>query len=107
MADPLLTPPFPSPRRRVRVHITRQASRTLPERLTCRICGFPGIDVTTDPGENFPTALVVTGSRYTWASPSDSIAVIDKAVMPTTNPSVSCSFCGVTRFLNGMKGQGQ
>ena len=104
-ADPLLLVPT-TPRRRVRVHV-RFPVAPLPERLACRICGFRGIPLTVIPGENFPTALVVTGSTYSWTSASEPLSVIDKAVTPEPNPSVSCPFCGGTRFLDGMKGQGQ
>ena len=94
------------PRRRVRVHI-RPASPSVFEHVTCRVCGFRGIPLSTEPGENFPTALVVTGTTYSWTNANDPLSVIDKAVTPVPNSASSCPFCGSTRFLDGQRGQGQ
>lgn len=78
-----------------------------PDRLTCSVCGFPGIDITIQPGENFPTAYVTTGTRYVWDSPEEVVTTLDLQVLPVPNPAVSCAFCGSARFMDGSKGQGQ
>lgn len=77
------------------------------DRLTCSICGFPGIDVQTRPGGGFPTALVAAGTTYVWTNANDPISAIDKTVTPTVDSAQSCPFCGGTRFQDGRRGQGQ
>lgn len=77
-----------------------------PDRLTCAICGFPGVDIATEPGGDFPTAYTVSGSTYVWTNADDALSTLDKTVTPVPNASVSCNFCGGTRFLDGSKGSG-
>lgn len=77
-----------------------------PDRLRCSICGFPGVSVDTEPGENFPTAYTVSGSTYVWTSPAEAVTTLDKTVTPVPNTSTSCNFCGGTRFLDGSRGSG-
>jgi hypothetical protein len=107
--------PSPSPHAVARPHLrqlrVRQsgdgATSATPDRITCSICGFPGISIATVPGENFPTTYTTTGMTYVWASPADAITSLDKQVLPVPNPAVSCAFCGGTQFLSGSKGAGQ
>ena len=78
------------------------------DRITCTICGFPGIDVNSfQPGQNFPTVMQASGSTYVWTSPDQPLSVIDKTVTPVPQPTVSCPFCGGTFALGGRKGKGQ
>lgn len=77
------------------------------DRVTCSVCGFHGINITTSVGENFPTAYVTTGNTYVWTTPDQPLSVIDLQVLPVPNTSVSCPFCGATRWTDGAKGQGQ
>ncbi len=84
----------------------RYVSET-PDRLECRVCGFPLNRADVEPGGGFPTAYVTTGNTYVWTSPADALTVIDKQIEPVTNPAVSCSFCGSSRLFDGQKGQGQ
>ena len=77
------------------------------DRVKCSICGFSGNAITVNPGQNFPTAFVTTGSTYVWTSPSDPVTSLDKQVLPVPQPSVSCAFCGGSMLLGGSKGMGQ
>ena len=77
------------------------------DRVTCSVCNFPGVAITTMPGENFPTQYVTTGSTYVWTNANDPLSVIDLTVTPVTNPRASCPFCGATLFVGGSRGQGQ
>ena len=100
-------PMQPGGRHSNRVRIKQQASAVIPERITCRICNFPGVNYNTSPGGEFPTALVVTGTIYSWTNANDSIALIDKVVTPVPNVGSSCPACGGTMFLSGSRGEGQ
>jgi hypothetical protein len=102
---------FTSPRPSAQKHRVRQSGDGGPnqtsDRLTCSVCGFKGVNVTTTPGEHFPTGYQTTGTTYVWDSPDQPLSVIDKQVLPKPSPAVSCGFCGATRFLDGSKGKGQ
>jgi hypothetical protein len=91
--------------RGARIH--RRYQGEVPDRIRCRVCNFPGVSVEATPGENFPTALVTTGSTYVWAASTDALSTLDLTVLPTPNPAVSCPFCGATRYMDGSRGSGQ
>ena len=85
----------------------RRAVSEMPDRLICRICGFPLNSVAMEPGEGFPTRYRTTGTTYVWTDVDASLATVDLTVFPQTNPAVSCAFCGGTRVYDGQKGLGQ
>lgn len=89
-----------------RHRIDQPSENSEPDRITCAVCGFPGVDIDTEPGGEFPTSFTVTDSTYVWTNTDDPISGLDKSVLPVPNPSVSCPFCGATRFLDGNKGSG-
>ena len=82
------------------------SENTQPDRLTCAVCGFQGVDIETEPGGDFPTTFTISGSTYIWTVPNEAVTTLDRTVTPVTNTSVSCPFCGATRFLDGSKGSG-
>ena len=96
--------PYQNPRG---ARVYRRHAEEVPDRLICRICGFPGNRVDVTPGENFPTALVTSGSTYVWTQSTDALATLDRTVLPVTDPAVSCGFCGGTLLLSGHRGSGQ
>lgn len=88
---------------------TKDASRnTERDRITCSVCGFPGVDMDTTPGESLAgsTSYVTNGTVYAWTNADDDITLKDKEVIPVPNVAVSCPFCGAERFLDGHKGSG-
>mgnify|MGYP003393453967 CR=1 FL=1 len=87
--------------------VYRREAPEEPDRITCHICGFRGNSAEVTPGENFPTALVTTGSTYVWTNSNDPLSGLDLTVLPTTNPAVSCGSCGASLLMSGHKGQGQ
>lgn len=106
-SSPVRTVPKPTARKVKVLQSGDGGPNNVQDRLTCTICGWSGNPITVSPGGNFPTTYQVTGSTYVWSSPDQPLSVIDKAVVPIPQPSVSCGFCGGTLLMSGAKGVGQ
>ena len=90
-----------------RTHRHDQPSEnTEPDRIRCSVCGFPGVDIDTEPGGGFPTTFVTSGTTYVWTAANDAISGLDYSAEPSASTSSSCPFCGATRFLDGSRGSG-
>jgi len=76
------------------------------DRITCNVCGWPGIPIEWQPGSNFPTSFTTNGTQYSWTSPSQPITEMDKEVVPVPAAGAACSFCGATAYLSGSRGSG-
>lgn len=107
LTAPVETVPRPQRRKTRRARSGDGGINSTIDRVQCSVCGFAGVNITTFPGEDFPTQYVTTGTTYEWASPDQPLSVIDLQVLPVPNSSVSCPFCGATRYLDGSRGQGQ
>ncbi len=93
----------PSYSRRIRLDNTT-ADTVLADRLTCAICGFPGLQPDMEPGEQVgakPTTT--TGSTYVWTNANDPLSVIDKQVTVVLQAG-QCVFCHGQRYLDGARG---
>mgnify|MGYP001573398338 CR=1 FL=1 len=86
------------------VRTFRRDAPDVPDRIRCRVCNFPGVSIDAEPGGGFPTAQVTTGTTYVWTNSNDALSTLNLTVLPTTNPQVSCPFCGATKYHDGNRG---
>lgn len=78
------------------------------DRITCSICGFPGISPYAQPGESTApqgsVSLVASGTTYVWDSPEEPVSNQDYEVVVVPNAMAACPDCGGELFLSGHKG---
>lgn len=76
------------------------------KRLRCSVCGFPGVDVTQEPGARLgQKPVVVTGTLFVGVSADAAVTTFDSATEVQRQPG-ECPHCGAERFLDGSRGSG-
>ena len=93
-------------RPRVITHRIRRHDEHGPDRLKCSICGWPAVDIRSEPGTSLQGdfAFDRSGDKYVWDNPGESLDVIDREVFVVGNVTRTCPWCIGQRFLDGSKG---
>lgn len=77
-------------------------------RITCSVCGFPGINPYAMQGESMAAqgavTIVTSGTKYVWDSPNESVTTQDYEAVVIPNSMSACPDCGAELFLSGRRG---